>query len=202
VTLPGMGETVLFTDPRIAAVAVSECGEPLVDLRELGMFRIDPRRADPDGRYAQLRTGVVDRLASAQTLLPRGFRLLIVEGLGPLDHHRCGAAVDLTLCRPDGDEYQLGTPVRPSVVDYPAPPDDPRWFEAPGVSTLDGVHRQVLGSALSAVGLVNYPPEWWHWSYGDQYWAFVVGRPAARYGPRLRVHPPGQPGWRRVLAPD
>jgi zinc D-Ala-D-Ala dipeptidase len=181
-----MGEIVLLSDARIAAVAVVESGEPLVDLRELGLFRIDPRRADPDdpaGRHAHLRAGVADRLASAQTLLPRGFRLLVIEGLGDLPSHSAGAAVDVTLCETDGRELSLGTPVRPSIVDYPDPPDDPRYFEAPGVTTEEGVHRQLLGGALSAVGLVNYPPEWWHWSYGDRYWAFVVGRPAARYGP-------------------
>jgi len=30
---------------------------------------------------------------------------------------------------------------------------------------------------------VNYPTEWWHWSYGDRYWAFVTGAPHALYGP-------------------
>ena len=182
-----MGEIVLLSDPRIAAIAVVDAGEPLVDLRELELFQIDRRRADPPteprSSLAQLRVGVADRLASAQTLLPRGFRLLIVEGLSDLPSHITGAAVDLTLCRNDGCELPLGTPVRPSIVDYPEPPDDPRYFEAPGVTTDEGVHRQLLGGALSAVGLVNYPAEWWHWSYGDRDWAFVVGRPAARYGP-------------------
>jgi zinc D-Ala-D-Ala dipeptidase len=181
-----MGEIVLLSDPRVAAITVVESAERLVDLRELGLFRIDPRRADPrdpTGRHAHLRAGVADRLASAQTLLPRGFRLLIVEGLSERPAHGTGAAVDLTLCRADGRELPLGTQVRPSIVDYPPPPDDPRYFEAPGVTTEEGMHRQLLGAALSAVGLVNYPPEWWHWSYGDRYWAFAVGRPAARYGP-------------------
>jgi zinc D-Ala-D-Ala dipeptidase len=196
-----MGETVLLSDPRIAAMAVVEAGEPLVDLRELGLFRIDPRRAV---RHTQLRAGVIDRLASAQTLLPRGFRLLIVEGLSDLPSHVTGAAVDLTLCQADGRELSLGTPVRPSIVDYPEPPDDPRYFEAPGVTTDEGVHRQLLGGALSAVGLVNYPPEWWHWSYGDRYWAFVVGRPAARYGPirNSGVQAPGPAGGWGVVAQD
>jgi D-alanyl-D-alanine dipeptidase len=31
--------------------------------------------------------------------------------------------------------------------------------------------------------LVNYPTEWWHWSYGDRYWALMTGAPAALYGP-------------------
>jgi D-alanyl-D-alanine dipeptidase len=36
---------------------------------------------------------------------------------------------------------------------------------------------------LSAQGLVNYPTEWWHWSYGDRYWALLTGAAHATYGP-------------------
>ncbi|WP_281286552.1 M15 family metallopeptidase [Herbidospora galbida] len=40
----------------------------------------------------------------------------------------------------------------------------------------------MLGTALTEAGLVNYPTEWWHWSYGDRYWAHVTGAGTARYG--------------------
>ena len=33
----------------------------------------------------------------------------------------------------------------------------------------------MLGEALTSAGMVNYPTEWWHWSYGDRYWAFGTG---------------------------
>ena len=36
---------------------------------------------------------------------------------------------------------------------------------------------------LGGAGLVNYPTEWWHWSYGDRYWALVTGAAHALYGP-------------------
>lgn len=41
----------------------------------------------------------------------------------------------------------------------------------------------VLGTALASAGLVNYPSEWWHWSYGDRYWALATGTSSALYGP-------------------
>lgn len=41
----------------------------------------------------------------------------------------------------------------------------------------------VMAKALEEVGLVNYPTEWWHWSYGDRYWAMATGATAAIYGP-------------------
>ncbi len=32
-------------------------------------------------------------------------------------------------------------------------------------------------------GWSNYPTEWWHWSYGDRYWALTLGRSHAIFGP-------------------
>jgi zinc D-Ala-D-Ala dipeptidase len=40
----------------------------------------------------------------------------------------------------------------------------------------------MLAEALRAAGLVNYPTEWWHWSYGDRYWALATGARHAVYG--------------------
>jgi zinc D-Ala-D-Ala dipeptidase len=74
---------VPLSDPCIAAVAVRECGEPLVDIRTIGPLRVDPRRADQAGAYAHIRAGIVDRLVAAQSLLHRGLRLLIIEAYRP-----------------------------------------------------------------------------------------------------------------------
>src|SRR4051812_36293012 len=71
---------LLNSDPRVQAVPIAECGEPLVDLRTIRDLRIDPRRADADGVYAHLRGGVATRLLAAQRLLPDGLRLLVIEG--------------------------------------------------------------------------------------------------------------------------
>jgi D-alanyl-D-alanine dipeptidase len=51
-------------------------------------------------------------------------------------------------------------------------------------------HRHTLGTALSRAGLINLPTAWWHWSFGDPYWAPVTGARAAIYGP---VSGPGEP---------
>ncbi len=39
-----------------------------------------------------------------------------------------------------------------------------------------------MSDALNVVGFVNYPTEYWHWSYGDRYWAYVKQQPFAIYG--------------------
>ena len=91
-----------------------------------------------------------------------------------------GAAVDLTLVDACGDELDLGTPIdaTPEQSDgavllrrrrhrrrRPRPPD-------------------LLAGCSGGAGLVNYPTEWWHWSYGDRYWALVTGAAARALRPR------------------
>ncbi len=43
-------------------------------------------------------------------------------------------------------------------------------------------NRAIMNKALETVGFVNYPTEYWHWSYGDRYWAYQLGRSHAIYG--------------------
>ncbi|WP_066947338.1 M15 family metallopeptidase [Microtetraspora fusca] len=93
--------------------------------------------------------------------------------------HTAGAAVDLTLCGDDGVELDMGT----AVNDNPEQSGGNCYTAAPGIGDDARQNRKILGAALEAVGLVNYPTEWWHWSYGDRYWAMTTGASAAVYGP-------------------
>ncbi|MFC7813849.1 MULTISPECIES: M15 family metallopeptidase [unclassified Streptomyces] len=93
--------------------------------------------------------------------------------------HSAGSAVDLTLADLDGRELDLGTRMN-------ATPEESAgacYTHAANISEKARSHRSVLGAALTAAGLVNYPTEWWHWSYGDRYWALATGATAAHYGP-------------------
>ncbi|MEV1002288.1 M15 family metallopeptidase [Nonomuraea sp. NPDC050202] len=53
----------------------------------------------------------------------------------------------------------------------------------PALPSRPRANRRLLAQAMSAAGFTNYPTEWWHWSYGDRYWALTTGAPAAVYGP-------------------
>lgn len=214
---------VLLSDPRIAALPVRECGEPLVDLRETRTIRVDPRLADERGAYAHARLSVVDRLIAAQCQLPRGLRLLVIEGFRPyalqqryfahsmtriglanphwpservrveaatyvappdVAPHVAGGAVDLTLCTADGYELPMGTEVNATPPEHGV-----ECFTAsPDIDTEARNNRNMLIDAMTTTGFVNYPSEWWHWSYGDRYWAFVTGPTHARYGPATLDH--------------
>ncbi len=92
--------------------------------------------------------------------------------------HVSGAAIDLTLCDEEGNELDMGSAVN-------ATPEDSNaacYFDA-AVGVEARSNRAALSTALEEVGLVNYPTEWWHWSYGDRYWAMATGASAAIYGP-------------------
>ncbi|MBQ1052810.1 M15 family metallopeptidase [Micromonospora sp. C51] len=93
--------------------------------------------------------------------------------------HSTGGAVDLTLCTVDGVELDMGTPVDAT----PEASDNACFTAAWSIGPDARRHRQIMAAALRGAGLVNYPTEWWHWSYGDRYWALLTGAPRTRYGP-------------------
>ncbi|MFB7569177.1 M15 family metallopeptidase [Streptomyces sp. NPDC056165] len=93
--------------------------------------------------------------------------------------HSAGAAVDVTLVDHRDRELDLGTRMNAS----PEESDGACYTDAPGIGVPARTNRSALGAALSGAGLVNYPTEWWHWSYGDRYWALRSRRSVAPYGP-------------------
>jgi D-alanyl-D-alanine dipeptidase len=199
--------TILLSDPRVAAVPVHECGEPLVALD-----------ATFGPAHALVRSGLALRLEMAQELLPPGLRLRVVEGhrsvahqraiiahysaeicrlrpgvsphdlhhlvsrhVAPVDvaPHVAGAAVDLTLVDVTGDELDMGT-----AVDATPETSHGACFTAATTVSADArAHRHLLAAVLRPHGLVNYPTEWWHWSFGDRYWALAERAEYALYGP-------------------
>ncbi|MEV7968601.1 M15 family metallopeptidase [Sphaerisporangium sp. NPDC088356] len=104
--------------------------------------------------------------------------------------HVCGAAVDLTLCTEAGEELPMGTEVNAS----PEESDDACYTAAANISVEARANREILSKVLEEAGLTNYPTEWWHWSYGDRYWALATGSGAARYS-----HVNWPPAGRREL---
>lgn len=92
--------------------------------------------------------------------------------------HCSGAAVDLTLSAEGGSELEMGT----GINEGPEQSGGRCFSDSKDISKECGENREVLFQALTAQGLVNYPTEWWHWSFGDRYWALKTGAQAAVYG--------------------
>jgi D-alanyl-D-alanine dipeptidase len=167
--------TILLTDPRVASVRVHETYEPLVTLGA----SFGPARA-------RVRSAVAARLRRAQVALPVGISLRVVEGhciaaTAPIGValHGSGAAIDLTLVDLFGRELDMGAPLHSTLEESAG-----RCFlDAPDISAVARERRIQLSRVLTDAGLINYPGGWWHWSYGDRYWALVTGAGAAHYGP-------------------
>ena len=96
--------------------------------------------------------------------------------------HLTGGAVDLTLRRIGGDTLFMG-----SIFDDVTPVSNTDHFEDAGGMAFSDIeardNRRLLFWVMSDEGFANNPTEWWHFSYGDQMWARIVGQSAALYGP-------------------
>ena len=135
---------------------------PALQREYFGNYLNTLRRARPDSDQAELHM-LASRYVSPPEIAP----------------HSAGSAVDLTLCTEDGQELDFGTRVNAT----PEESGGACYTAHPSLPVDARRNRSTLAAALSTAGFVNYPTEWWHWSYGDRYWAMVTGEPAALYGP-------------------
>lgn len=101
--------------------------------------------------------------------------------------HSTGAAVDLTLVDQRGQAVAMGSAI--DAIGAIAEPEHPgRLAQAlpPGEEreTLlrQQQHRDLLHQAMAGAGFAQHPGEWWHFSWGDQLWAWRCGAPEAIYG--------------------
>lgn len=198
--------TILLSDSRVTAVPVLDCAEPLVCLdaffgRPQALVRtgLAARLADaaallPIGislrvveghRQPEAQLAIIARYSAEVCALHPGISAtdlarLTSRFVAPLAvaPHVAGAAVDLTLVDARGRELDLGT-----AIDATPELSGGACYFAAEVSPEARANRTLLAAVLTRVGLVNYPTEWWHWSYGDRYWALMTGAPAALYGP-------------------
>jgi zinc D-Ala-D-Ala dipeptidase len=95
--------------------------------------------------------------------------------------HSTGAAVDVTLVDGDGQAIDMGSP-----IDELSPRSYPDYFSDQPQEPAHR-HRQILKRAMTQAGFLQHPREWWHYSYGDQLWAWLENREEwqgaiARYG--------------------
>ena len=96
--------------------------------------------------------------------------------------HSTGSALDLTLRWIGGEALWMG-----SLFDDASAVAHRDHFEKHASAMCFSVdearaNRRLLHWVMSEEDFVGYSEEWWHFSYGDQYWAGVSGAPAALYG--------------------
>lgn len=107
--------------------------------------------------------------------------------------HSTGAAIDLTLVDQTHHLIDMGSPIDEiselSFPDY--------FYEQSQLANIEPKqkdyycqvheHRQILWAAMSQAGFQRHPQEWWHFSLGDQLWAWQIQQQTgqaitARYG--------------------
>ena len=141
-----------------------------------------------------VRETVKERLIAASEHLPKGYRLVVWETYTPkalqesirntkLDDisglsHMTGGAVDVSLADEKGNLLDMGTDLNHGSPENKST----MYFEE--LSELNEQeeklreHRRILFHAMSEAGFVNNPLAWFHWDYGNLWWAKVKGEDA------------------------
>ena len=92
--------------------------------------------------------------------------------------HSTGAAVDLTLSSSDGTPLAMG-----GEIDAIGAVSEPQHYAGREDSDAQRWHqrRQLLADVMEASGFAQHQNEWWHYSFGDQLWAWRRGAAVAIY---------------------
>lgn len=90
--------------------------------------------------------------------------------------HNTGGALDVTLVSTEtGQDLPLGSSWLSSC--------EATYTWSPKIPQHEQFNRILLYMAMTSSGFVNNASEWWHYSFGDQYWATFFDKPYAHYGP-------------------
>lgn len=104
------------------------------------------------------------------------------DGTLNIPPHSTGGAVDIEIVDAAGRVIDFGMEIK-DWIHVPAAFCETRHEK---LGDTAKANRLLLAQAMQAEGFVNYAREWWHYSYGDRYWAWLTGRPNAIYGPTER----------------
>lgn len=149
--------------PNGLLLSVKETYRPLGFQQEIFNRRVEKLRAS--GIYKHLSKTDIFELTSQFIAPPH------VAG------HPTGGAVDVSLIDEMGNELDMGC-----AYDEDEENSSGKCFSfCSNLNRNVQSNRAILFSCMEKAGFINYPFEWWHWSYGDKYWAAVTGAPNALY---------------------
>jgi len=105
-----------------------------------------------------------------------------LDGTKNIPPHSTGGAFDIYLIDDQEQLFDMGIHPKDCLEK-----DDGSLSQTDStiISPAAKANRIIMNKALEAVGFVNYPTEYWHWSDGDRYWAYQVGHPYAIYGNQI-----------------
>ena len=93
--------------------------------------------------------------------------------------HSTGGALDVCLSDKEGNIVEMG-----STVDQMDETSNPDFYAK--VKNEEAIiwnsRRNLLREIMTKFGFAQHPNEWWHFSYGDQLWAWKNKKANALYG--------------------
>lgn len=92
--------------------------------------------------------------------------------------HDTGGAIDVTLVRSSGIWLDMGT-----EFDDFSEKSHTAYFEKSRCKAYPRDFRRALYNVMTAVGFTNLPSEWWHYDYGDAFWAYYTHNPKCHIKP-------------------
>ncbi|MFC3908005.1 M15 family metallopeptidase [Legionella dresdenensis] len=105
--------------------------------------------------------------------------VLNLDGTPNIPPHATGAAIDVYLVDQNDCVVDMGLHPADWLSDTDALLSE---TDCKLISDQAKKYRRIMCQVLGEAGFVNYPTEYWHWSYGDRYWAYMTGREHAIYG--------------------
>lgn len=133
--------------------------------------------SDPASAIAALRNAHDDIGA-----LRMATRVTVADPVDTPSGHQCGSAVDVTILD-GGVPLDMGTEWA-AFADITATAN-PLRTHSPDITPRQAANRARLLDVMEGQGLVNYPEEWWHFSYGDALWHEVMTARGGAPGPVL-----------------
>ena len=126
-------------------------------------------------------------LEEKEKLYQEVYHIWAIPSYNPLTPppHSTGAAIDLTFMTEEEEEIEMG-----GNIDELSPRSHPDYYAQATNQKEQQYHsdRQILWQIMSRAGFHRHPNEWWHFSYGDQLWAWLENQVhlekkiVARYG--------------------
>jgi len=93
--------------------------------------------------------------------------------------HSTGGALDVCLSDKEGNLVEMGSTI--DQMDETSNPDFYANIENEEAIIWDS-RRNLLRDIMTKFGFAQHPNEWWHFSYGDQLWAWKNKKENAIYG--------------------
>jgi D-alanyl-D-alanine dipeptidase len=132
-----------------------------VQKRELKECAADYKRANP---------GVSDEKALEHA------RIFVSDPDSALPPHVCGAAVDVEIINTStGKILDFGSALNADNVKS--------FLYYPELTVQQKNNRLMLTTVMLDAGFASLMSEWWHYSYGDQVWAWFYGKRNSLYSP-------------------